>query len=189
MKSKFVAKERSQLLNLIQREMELNGHNCDLNHIDVSLVVDMNSLFHGSNFNGDISKWDVSKVENMSRMFECSKFNGDISQWNVSNVKDMYGMFEGSYFNRTISKWNVSNATDMRYLFANSKFSHDVSDWKPYSLLLANKAFYECQSPVPYWIDSVIAENMQASIDSYSLAKELTESLNSASNSNRKPKI
>ena len=67
------------MLDLIKQEVYKNGHHCDLNHIDVSLIEDMSQLFQNSDFNGDISQWDVSNVEYMTLMFYGSKFNNDLS--------------------------------------------------------------------------------------------------------------
>ena len=91
--NKIVAKNKKHLYSLILEEINNNGLDCDLNHIDVSNVTNMASMFQGSRFNGDISKWDVSNVTDMWRMFYHSKFNGDISKWDVINVTIMYGMF------------------------------------------------------------------------------------------------
>ena len=119
------------LRNIILQEIKKYGTNADLNHIDVSNVTDMSSIFSASKFNGDISKWDVSNVTNMSLMFSDSKFNGDISKWDVSNVTNMRFMFSKSKFNGDISNWNISNVTDIESIFDNSKFSADISKWIP----------------------------------------------------------
>ena len=108
---------------IVKDELDRLGHDADLNHIDVSKVTNMYSLFNcvynpyisnrlGPDYvdlNPNISMWDVSNVTNMDSMFKfCSKFNCDISKWDVSNVKTMYCMFYGcKKFNQDIGGWNV----------------------------------------------------------------------------------
>jgi len=72
--NKIIAKDKEHLKDLINQEMEKNGPNCDLNHIDVSSVTNMNNMFLYTQFNGDISKWNVSNVTNMRFMFNSNDF-------------------------------------------------------------------------------------------------------------------
>ena len=116
---RYFPKTSEELINIIKDEIKKKGWNCNLNHIDVSKITDMSSLFssdyygHGLNrFNGDISKWDVSSVKDMSEMFNGSRFNGDISKWDVSSVKDMRRMFMHSKFKSDLSKWEINKNCD-----------------------------------------------------------------------------
>lgn len=120
-----------RLRGLIKHEMSINGNNCDLNHIDVSRIRSMRSLFTGENktFNGNISQWDVAGVQDMSWMFAQSDFTGDISKWNTHNVITMQCMFRDSQFNSDISNWDVSRVITMGSMFSNSKFNQALGTW------------------------------------------------------------
>lgn len=117
MKKIIIAENYAHLKSLIKIEIEINGINCDLNHIDVSNITDMFGLFNRSKFNGDISQWDVSKVTDMEGMFKRSHFNGDISKWNVSSVENMNEMFYCSWFKQDLSQWDISNVKNLDWAF------------------------------------------------------------------------
>ena len=113
-------KSKEELIDLIIKEIDVNGPNCSLNHIDVSHVDDMSYLFLGgseeywkdhpvlSAFDGDISDWNTSNVENMDHMFyrcQYSGKNGDVSAWDVSNVKNMSHIFGLSPLEKNPPEW------------------------------------------------------------------------------------
>lgn len=100
-----VATSNVHLKDLIAQCIQTHGNRCDLNHIDVSRVEDMDLLFHFSSFNGDISKWNTSRVRSAIRMFESSDFDGDISQWDMGRLQFANDMFKHAKFAGDISAW------------------------------------------------------------------------------------
>lgn len=159
--SNFKPNTKEELLTLIDQEMKINGHQCSLNHIDISLIEDMSYLFSSLYFNGDISRWNTSNVKTMRFMFHRSSFNGDISKWDVSNVVDMNSMFHSSKFNSDISGWDVSSVIDMSFMFFKSRFKQDLSKWKPLSLKKTGKLlmFDNKNYKTPYWYEVMDANN------------------------------
>jgi len=215
MKTKIIAKDRAHLLLLVEKQIRLNGQECDLNHIDTSQVTHMSGIFEGVQFNGEISEWNVSNVTKMDFMFSHSNFTGDISKWNVSNVIDMGHMFFHSEFNGDISKWkthnvenmcnmfdkakfkgdisewDVSKVRNMYCLFYESEFNGDLSKWTPYELFSDTQMFVDCKAPIPYWAKYSNQALREEKIKEYiiqSRYKELGEELNNTSNNVEKIK-
>jgi surface protein len=113
---------------IVKDELDRLGHDADLNHIDVSEVTNMDSLFscydadlgpEYNDLNPDISQWNVSNVHDMRYMFaHCYNFNCDISGWDVSNVINMNCMFfYCEKFNQDISRWDVSKVKHCTNIF------------------------------------------------------------------------
>lgn len=144
MKPKFIARDKSHLDMLINVEIKQNGNECDLNHIDVSRVIDMSGLSNQSSFNGNISKWNVSNVKSMSFMFALSKFNGDISKWDISKVTDVFRIFDSADFNQNISDWKPFSAKSVKFMFLYSNISEElIPYWSQYEDLITRRKFIE----------------------------------------------
>ena len=142
---------------IVKAELDRLGHDADLNHIDVSEVIDMNALFRCDEYghlgikyldlNPDISMWDVSNVKYMRTMFcGAENFNKDLSQWNVSKVENMRSMFRCcKNFNQDISGWDVGNVKSMYGMFDEcEKFNKNISGWDISSVKNNQYMFFNC---------------------------------------------
>jgi len=123
-------KDKKELMRMIDDEVVKNGKNCSLNHIDVSGITDMSTVFRQSIFDGDITDWDVSNVKDMSFMFEYSNFTGensDLSNWDVSNVELMNYMFDHSAFSnrKSLMGWKVKKDGKRIGMFSGSPLAEN----------------------------------------------------------------
>ena len=106
------------LKQVVHEHIEQFGPQCDLNHLDVSRVTSLESLFVRSNFNGNVSQWDTSNVTNMNTVFATSPFNGDISKWNTSKVTNFHYIFNHSAFRGDVSAWELHPQEDISMPFS-----------------------------------------------------------------------
>ena len=140
----LVPKDKLELCKMIEDEMDQQGVDPDLNHIDVSNVIDLSYVFHSDKLRKirqpKMDEWDTSNATTMAGMFaDCTDFNADLSKWDISNVTNMYEMFRHCLkFNQDLSKWNVSNVEVLSAMFHYCiKFTSDLSKWdvsKAYNL-------------------------------------------------------
>lgn len=110
---------------------ECTSFNSNINHWDVSGIVNMQDLFYkASNYNQPLNNWDVSNVITFETIFTNSAFNQDISNWDVSSATTLKNMFRDCPFNQPIGDWDVSNVTSFQSTFrGNDNFSQDLSGW------------------------------------------------------------
>lgn len=138
-----------ELKTIVKQEIEQQGPDANLNHIDVSAITNMSSLFFGMNIrNIKIDEWNVSNVENIRNMFSgCREFIGrGLENRNVSNVNDMaYTFFDCNVLDCDLSDWDTSNVTDMSVMFYNCRnFNCDLSSWDVSNILDRNNMFTHC---------------------------------------------
>lgn len=87
---------RVKLKALIRQELENQGPDADLNHIDVSEITNMSWLFCCLDVRDiKIDSWNVSNVQTMESMFNgCDRFTGaGLDNWDTNNVAIMTNMF------------------------------------------------------------------------------------------------
>ena len=148
-------KTRLQLMEIIRNRLT-EDKDADLNDIDVSGIVSMNSLFLDLDpHNIKIDEWDVSNVEDISAMFwKCNNFNCDLSKWNVKKVESMYGTFYHceSFEGKGLEKWDVSEVKDMSFMFCGcKKFKENLDNWNVDNLMSMSNMFKGLKRKLPKW--------------------------------------
>ena len=111
---------KAELMSIIKTELERQGPDANLNHIDTSEITSMSELFFDLDIrNIKIDQWDVSNVDNMFQMFRnCRNFNCDLSKWHTSKVISMAYMFYGcSEFESDLSCWDTSKVEHIFDMF------------------------------------------------------------------------
>lgn len=67
----YKPKSKEELRSIIERELENQGVDADLSHIDTSEITDMEGLFRDLNVrNIKIDQWDISNVKTTFNMFK-----------------------------------------------------------------------------------------------------------------------
>ena len=115
--------------------------------INVSNVINFESMFEGSNYNGRVDYWNPKSAISMRNIFKNAKlFNQNCIDWFSTNrytdtcaIEDMSGMFEGSAGYGFHNKWSRHKATVIsaeRFL-ANSTAS-SRSQLRTYRIMFVN---------------------------------------------------
>lgn len=133
---------------------ESAGPSLDLNWIDTSNIIDMNSIFSECDSKIktiDISQWNVSNVTTMSYLFYLSKCTTIIfPRWDTSNVKYMDYMFGGcdNLKNIDISNWNTRHVISMQGMFqyCTALKTLDISNWQMSNVINMKNMFQGCIS-------------------------------------------
>ena len=74
---KVLVRTKEELRKDIEKQLQIQGPNANLNDLNLYGITDMSHLFEGLNIkNIKIDKWDVSQVKDMSCMFKnCGYLN------------------------------------------------------------------------------------------------------------------
>jgi len=144
----IVANNDDELKEIVMKEIEDQGKNADLNHIDVSKVTSMSGLFKGTKFCGDVSEWDVSNLQRAYQTFYgLYDFNCDLSNWKLPSLESGYYMFYGcTNFDCDVSKWDLKELDNSRCMFQDCvKFKGiGIENWHMEKLKDAELMFSRC---------------------------------------------
>ncbi len=171
---------QNALLTLINKAINDDGNEVDLNYIDISQVTDISGLFvDKTEFNGDVRCWDVSAVTSMRSMFQNAEaFNRDLSNWQPLLAKDMARMFyNAKSFNSALFSY-VDQVEDMESMFEGAvAFNQDLSAWDTGSVMRMTNIFNGATSfNAPLFADVTSVESM---INTFKGAKSFCQDLSS----------
>jgi len=127
----YYPKTKDELRDIIRHEIKTQDEDhLDLRMIDVSNVINMDSIFYGlSNLISlDVSNWNVRNVKNMVSMFYgCTNLISlDVSNWDVRNVENMNHMFSfcKNLISLDVSNWDMSSVKNMEKMFDKCRFNY-----------------------------------------------------------------
>lgn len=129
---------------------ECEGFNSNINHWDMSNVVNLSQLFNDtSSFNQPLNNWDVSNVTDFRHMLAWNTlFDQPLDNWNVSSGTDFSGMFQGTQaFNQSLTGWVMSNAERLESMFANTAaFNGNLSGWDVSNVINMSEMFRNAEA-------------------------------------------
>ena len=127
-----------------------SNFNGEINNWNTSNVINMVSIFeNNTSFNQSLDNWDINKITSMSRMFYgASSFNQSIDSWDTSNVINMRNLFTGAYvFDQSLNNWNTSSVRDMSGMFMDaSGFNGNIRTWNTEQVKTMNSMFKNAES-------------------------------------------
>ncbi|WP_353096125.1 BspA family leucine-rich repeat surface protein [Tissierella praeacuta] len=125
-----------------------------LDGLDTSKVTNMQSMFNKSQATElDLSSFKTTNVTNMGTMFQESKaIKIDLSSFNTSNVTRMDSMFKNSQATELdLSSFNTSKVDNMYQMFTNSKvITLDLSSFDTANVTNMSAMFYDSEATVGY---------------------------------------
>jgi surface protein len=104
----------------------------------------VNVFAFATSFNDDINHWDVSNLVNTDSMFRgATSFNQPLNEWDVGNVSRFASMFQGATsFNRSVDSWDVTSAVFMQAMFRDAiSFNQPLNSWDPQNAQWMNSLF------------------------------------------------
>lgn len=124
----------------------------EVNYINSSNLISMNSMFYGCNNLTllDLSNWSTNNVTDMSYMFALCWSLGalDLTSFNTSNVTNMKSMFSvcDGLTLLDLSNFDTKKVTDMNGMFQTCKSltSLDVSSFDTSNVTDMSYMFYDC---------------------------------------------
>lgn len=152
---------RHELHALVRKEIADNGPACDLNHLDVSDVMDISDTFKGTGFVGDVSRWSIGTARDLRGLFANTPFSGDLSKWDLNPRCHNDGMLPPTFLGTLpllpTEPPNERTAAYIAMFDGVDKYDHYLAQ-KPFGKLHA--AFIVDTTEKPSWLNQEQLEQM-----------------------------
>ena len=120
----------------------------DLNDLDVSSIVSLESVFTMLNRPVDVSKWDTRQVKDFSQCFYRASAVPDISNWNVDHATNFREMFAYASVHEplNLTQWDMQGPRDIRRMFFQTTGEVDTRRWA-----FGEAVIWDWESAPPNW--------------------------------------